>query len=61
VGIASYPHQKRPNIAMLMQGDTGWNDFGAFSLGGAGLDHPTPNVDQEWVGQDFVSRCVSPV
>jgi arylsulfatase len=27
-------------------GDTGWNDFGAYSLGGAGLGHPTPNVDR---------------
>src|SRR5690349_7387944 len=38
--------QKRPNIVMLMTDDTGWNDFGAYSLGGAGLGHPTPNVDR---------------
>src|ERR1700752_2769500 len=38
--------QKRPNIVMLMTDDTGWNDFGCYSGGGAGLGHPTPNVDQ---------------
>jgi hypothetical protein len=27
---------KRPNIVMLMTDDTGWNDFGAYSGGGAG-------------------------
>jgi arylsulfatase A-like enzyme len=52
--------QKRPNIVMLMTDDTGWNDFGAYSLGGAGLGHPTPNVDRiakegamftSWYGQ----------
>jgi arylsulfatase len=52
--------QKRPNIVMLMTDDTGWNDFGAYSLGGAGLGHPTPNVDKmakegavftNWYGQ----------
>jgi arylsulfatase A-like enzyme len=37
---------KKPNIVMLMTDDTGWNDFGCYSLGGAGLRHPTPNVDQ---------------
>jgi arylsulfatase A-like enzyme len=52
--------QKRPNIVMLMTDDTGWNDFGAYSNGGAALGHPTPNVDQiakegavftNWYGQ----------
>jgi arylsulfatase A-like enzyme len=52
--------QKHPNIVMLMTDDTGWNDFGAYSGGGAGLGHPTPNVDQianegatftNWYGQ----------
>jgi arylsulfatase len=52
--------QKRPNIVMLMTDDTGWSDFGAYSGGGAGLGHPTPNVDQiakegavftNWYGQ----------
>jgi Sulfatase len=51
---------KRPNIVMLMTDDTGWNDFGAYSGGGAGLGHPTPNVDRiakegavftNWYGQ----------
>ena len=52
--------QKAPNIVMLMTDDTGWNDFGAYSNGGAALGHPTPNVDQmakegavftSWYGQ----------
>src|SRR6516225_7189463 len=52
--------QQRPNIVMLMTDDTGWNDFGAYSGGGASLGHPTPNVDQiakegavftNWYGQ----------
>jgi arylsulfatase len=52
--------QKRPNIVMLMTDDTGWNDFGCYSGGGAGLGHPTPNIDQmckegatftNWYGQ----------
>jgi hypothetical protein len=38
--------QKRPNIVMLMTDDTGWNDFGAYSGGGAALGHPTPNIDR---------------
>jgi arylsulfatase len=44
-----YPAQaadKKPNIVMLMTDDTGWNDFGCYSGGGAGLGHPTPNVDR---------------
>ena len=45
---------------MLMTDDTGWNDFGCLSSGGAGLGHPTPNVDRfakegtvftSWYGQ----------
>jgi hypothetical protein len=27
--------QKRPNCVMLMTDDTGWNDFGPYSNGGA--------------------------
>ena len=51
---------KRPNIVMLMTDDTGWNDFGCYSGGGAALGHPTPNIDQiakegavftNWYGQ----------
>lgn len=51
---------KQPNIVVLMTDDTGWNDFGAYSNGGAALGHPTPNVDQiakegavftSWYGQ----------
>src|SRR5438034_9579342 len=36
---------KKPNIVMLMQDDTGWADFGCY-LGGSALGHPTPNVDR---------------
>src|SRR6476661_10126480 len=52
--------EKRPNIVMLMTDDTGWNDFGAYSGGGAALGHPTPNIDRiakegalftNWYGQ----------
>jgi Sulfatase len=51
---------KKPNIVMLMTDDTGWDDFGCYSGGGAGLGHPTPNVDRiakegavftNWYGQ----------
>jgi arylsulfatase len=52
--------QKKPNIVMLMTDDTGWQDFGAYTGGGAALGHPTPSVDQiakegavftSWYGQ----------
>jgi arylsulfatase len=52
--------EKRPNIVVLMTDDTGWNDFGCYSGGGAALGHPTPNVDRmakegavfsSWYGQ----------
>src|SRR5260221_13959742 len=52
--------QKKPNIVMLMTDDTGWNDFGAYTGGGAALGHPTPNIDRNakegavftnWYGQ----------
>jgi arylsulfatase A-like enzyme len=57
---AAAQQPKRPNIVMLMTDDTGWNDFGAYSGGGAGLGHPTPNIDRiakegavftNWYGQ----------
>src|SRR5216683_1860657 len=38
--------QKQPNVVMLMTDDTGWNDFGCYSGGGAALGHPTPNIDR---------------
>ena len=56
----AWAQDKKPNIVMLMTDDTGWNDFGAYSGGGAGLGHPTPNVDRlakegayftSWYGQ----------
>jgi len=54
------PAGNKPNIVVLMTDDTGWNDFGAYSGGGATLGHPTPNVDRlakegavftNWYGQ----------
>jgi hypothetical protein len=45
-GPAAAQQQKRPNIVMLMTDDIGWGDFGAHSGGGAGLGHPTSNIDQ---------------
>ena len=62
--VASLPavaqQVRKPNIVMLMTDDTGWQDFGAYTGGGAALGHPTPNVDQvakegavftSWYGQ----------
>jgi arylsulfatase len=57
--------QKKPNIVVLMADDVGWSDFGAYTGGGAGLGHPTPNVDRmakegavftSWYGQ---SSCTA--
>ncbi|HEY6266351.1 MAG TPA: sulfatase-like hydrolase/transferase, partial [Candidatus Acidoferrum sp.] len=58
--IPSAAQNSKPNIVMLMTDDTGWNDFGSISLGGATLGHPTPNLDRmakegavftSWYGQ----------
>ena len=58
--VAAHAQDKKPNIVMLMTDDTGWNDFGAYSGGGASLGHPTPNIDKmakegavftSWYGQ----------
>jgi len=35
-----------------MTDDIGWNDFGAYSGGGAALGHPTPNIDR--IGREGV-------
>src|ERR1700744_1428202 len=62
IGIAGplQAQDKKPNIVMLMTDDTGWNDFGCYSGGGAGLGHPTPYIDRmakegavftSWYGQ----------
>src|SRR6516162_548013 len=63
LGLAASPFasaQQKPNIVMLMTDDTGWNDFGAYSNGGAANGHPTPNIDKmakegavftRWYGQ----------
>ncbi len=58
--VPSAAQNTKPNVVMLMTDDTGWNDFGAYTLGGANLGHPTPNVDRmakegavftSWYGQ----------
>src|SRR5882724_9871655 len=58
--VPAAAQQKKPNIVMLMTDDTGWNDFGAYTGGGAALGHPTPNIDRiakegalftSWYGQ----------
>jgi arylsulfatase A-like enzyme len=60
IARAASAQDKKPNIVMLMTDDTGWGDFGAYSGGGAGLGHPTPNIDRiakegamftSWYGQ----------
>jgi hypothetical protein len=43
---AAKAQDKKPSIVMLMTYDTGWNDFGAYSGGGATLCHRTPNIDR---------------
>ena len=45
VGAPAQAADKKPNIVMLMQDDTGWADFGCY-LGGSALGHPTPNLDR---------------
>src|SRR6266550_4451751 len=59
LAIPAQAADKKPNIVMLMQDDTGWADFGCY-LGGAALGHPTPNIDRiakegalftSWYGQ----------
>src|ERR1700745_4040175 len=42
--ISAHAADKKPNIVMLMQDDTGFSDFGVY-LGGRALGHPTPNID----------------
>ncbi len=58
--VPAAAQNEKPNIVMLMTDDTGWNDFGAYSGGGATLGHPTPNIDKmakegavftSWYGQ----------
>lgn len=61
LGLAASPRaaaQNKPNIVMLMTDDTGWNDFGTYSGGGAALGHATPNVDRlAKEGAVFTSWC----
>src|SRR5580765_8590664 len=45
VSASAQAADKKPNIVMLMEDDTGWADFGCY-LGGKALGHPTPNVDR---------------
>ena len=60
IAVGVQAADKKPNIIMLMTDDTGWNDFGCYSGGGAALGHPTPNIDRiakegavftSWYGQ----------
>ena len=60
IAVAAQAADKKPNVVMLMTDDTGWNDFGCYSGGGASLGHPTPNIDRmakegamftSWYGQ----------
>src|SRR6478752_6112338 len=44
-GTVAQAEDKKPNILMLMEDDTGWFDFGCYN-GGRALGHPTPHVDQ---------------
>jgi len=59
VSVSAQAADKKPNIVMLMEDDTGWADFGCY-LGGKALGHPTPNLDRmakegamftNWYGQ----------
>ena len=59
-GVPVQAQDKKPNVVIVMTDDVGWNDFGAYSGGGANLGHPTPNVDRlaeegamftSWYGQ----------
>ena len=36
--------EKKPNVVVLMTDDTGRNDFGCYSGGGASMGHPTPDI-----------------
>jgi hypothetical protein len=58
--VRTTPAADRPNIVMLMTDDTGWNDFGAYSGGGAGLGHPTPNIDRIAQGGGGLYQLVRP-
>lgn len=47
VGVSQGTAQnEKPNIVMLITDDTGWNDFGAYSGGGAANGHPIPKIDR---------------
>ena len=69
IAIQANAQEKKPNVVMLMTDDTGCGDFGAYSGGGAGLGHPTPNVDRlaqegatftNWYGQRVAPPGVRP-
>ena len=60
VATPAFAQATKPNVVILMTDDTGWNDFGYISGGGAALGHPTPNIDRlakegavftSWYGQ----------
>ena len=47
------------NIVMLMTDDTGWNDFGAYSGGGAGLGHAqmqSGEIDRTQLTPDYSAQ-----
>jgi len=46
--------QKKPNVVMLMTDDTGWNDFGAYSGGGA---RPSATRPRTSTGSPKKGRC----
>jgi arylsulfatase len=59
LAVNGYGADKRPNVLILMQDDTGWFDFGSYG-GGQSLGHPTPSLDRlaaegarftSWYGQ----------
>jgi hypothetical protein len=41
-----------------MTDDTGWNDFGCYTGGGAALGHPTPNIDR--IAKEGASNDIMP-